>query len=111
MGSLNKNTRPVAASPIVTPVKTPTARTATGGPGYINDAKGELYRLGVNALLGGENTFHESGTSRDNRFTSLVSQVTLEDPIWIAGFLPWLRTEGNIRTASIMGAVTAVKAR
>lgn len=99
----------VARSPMKTVSATPNARTATGGQGYTSTTKSELFRLGVNALLGGENTYHEDGKSRDSRFTSLVTQVTAEDPQWVAGFLTWLRSEGNVRTASIMGAAHAVK--
>lgn len=111
MSKLNRSYPTVAQSPIKTVPATRTVRTATGGPGYVNDAEGELFRLGVNALLGDESVFHEGGKARDNRFASLVRQVSVTNPQFIAGFLPWLRSEGNIRTASIMGAAHAVNAR
>jgi hypothetical protein len=36
--------------------------------------------------------------------------VAVKDPQWIADFLKWLRSEGNIRTASVVGAVEAADA-
>jgi len=89
-----------------------TARTATGGQGFVSDSNSELFRLGVNGLLGKEETYHESGKSRDSRFTDLVSELAVNDPGWTAGFLTWLRgPEANIRTASLIGAADYVHAR
>lgn len=87
------------------------AKTHTGGVGYVNDAKTELYRLGVNLFAGGEETYHEGSGSRDSRFGTLVEQLANEDPKWTLGFLIWLRSEGNIRTASVLGAMHAIHAR
>lgn len=82
-----------------------------GGLGYNSDAKSMLFRLGVNLFAGKEDTYYESGKSRDDTFTKLVETVAIQDPKWIAGFLGWLRKDGYIRTASIMGAAHAVHAR
>lgn len=110
MAKLNTPRTRGAVSPLSTMSATPTARTHTGGLAYENDAKTELFRLGAN-LFAGESTFHDSASNRDSRFTGLVRQIAVEDPAWIAGFLTWLRKEGNVRTASIMGAAHAVNAR
>lgn len=94
------------------PIKSGSATTTTyeGGVGYERNSKGELFQLGVN-LFAGENTFYETGKDRNARFAGLVEQVAIEDPAWIYGFLTWLRKEGNIRTASVIGAAHAVHAR
>jgi hypothetical protein len=42
----------------------------------------------------------------------LSSSLAISDPEWVSGFFPWLRgPEANIRTASLMGAASAVHAR
>jgi len=114
MGRYNTSTATTYRKPVKSPVKTVTparrARTHEGGVGYVNDTKGELFRLGV-TLFAGEKTFYESGKARNARFSQLVGTVAVSDPEWVAGFLGWLRSEGNIRTASLLGAVVAVKAR
>lgn len=112
MARYNTKTQPVRAakSPVKTAAKAGT-RTYEGHQGYVSDAQGELFRLGVNLFAGGEDTFYEGGKVRDDRFSGLVSQLALEDPAFVAGFLPWLRGEGNIRTAAQLGAVDAVHAR
>lgn len=88
-----------------------TAFTHEGGAGYANDAKGEAFRLGVNLFAGNETTFYESGSARDERFGNLISQLAVEDPAWTFSFLTWLRDKGNVRTASVMGAMYAIHAR
>lgn len=106
------NTRAPArtATGPVTTERTPSGTTYEGGPGYARDVKGELFLLGV-SLFAGEDTFYEKGTDRDRRFGELVGAAAVADPVWTAGFLRWLRTRGNIRSASIMGAAEAARAR
>jgi hypothetical protein len=84
--------------------------THTGGKAYTSDSKTELFRLGVSYFVG-EKTYHETSDSRGGRFTALVSGLAVTDPDWTFKFLQWLRAEGNIRTASVLGAVTFVHAR
>jgi TROVE domain len=88
-----------------------TALTHEGGVGYKNDSKGELFRLGVNLFAGGEKTYYEGGKERDSRFGGLVEQLAVSDPDWTFEFLRWLRHDGNIRTASVLGAMHAIHAR
>lgn len=98
------------SSPLKTVSSVPTARTHEGGLAYVSDEKSELFRLGAN-LFAGEDTYYESGKDRNTRFSTLVKSVAVSDFDWLAGFLGWLRSDGNIRTASVMGAVDAVNAR
>lgn len=77
---------------------------------YRRDARSELFLLAV-ANLVGTDTFYEKGGDRDDRFTTLVRQLAVEDPEWTAGLLGWLRGEGNLRTAAIVGAAEFVHAR
>ncbi|MFJ5984350.1 TROVE domain-containing protein [Lentzea sp. NPDC092896] len=101
--------RPAVTSPIVTE-PSPSARTHEGGDGYARDTKSELFLLAV-SNMGGEDTFYESGGKRDDRYTRLVHAAALADPEWTARLLNWLRSEANMRTASLVGAAEFVKAR
>jgi hypothetical protein len=88
---------------------TPSGRTYEGGAGYAHDAKSELFLLAV-ANFVGEDTFYEKATSRDRRYADLVGRVAVDDPLWTARFLRWLRSDANMRSASVVGALTAAKA-
>ncbi|MFD9220850.1 TROVE domain-containing protein [Streptomyces sp. NPDC060064] len=105
------NTRTTKAG-TVSPVRSTgrAVRTHQGGIGAGRDARSELFLLAV-ANFVSQQTFYESGGDRDNRFTTLVRRLAVEDPEWTAGLLAWLRGEGNMRTASIVGAAEYVKAR
>lgn len=93
------------------PTKTKKAtRTHEGGAGYEKGDKTALFTLAVAGFMGGENTFYESGSSRDSRFVDLVHKVTKKDPEWMQKFIPWLRDEANMRTGAVMAAVEYVAA-
>lgn len=85
-------------------------RTYEGGRGRERDTRSELFLLAVSNLVS-QHTFYETGDDRDDRFARLVRALAVEDPDWTAGLLRWLRGEGNLRTASIVGAAEYVKAR
>lgn len=102
-------TRPAVASPIQTE-QTPSGVTYEGAPGYGRDVKSELFLLAV-ANMVGENTFYEKAGQRDERYERLIHEVAVADAGWMLGFLTWLRGEGNMRSASLVGAAEAVKAR
>ncbi|MFJ8886426.1 TROVE domain-containing protein [Streptomyces sp. NPDC102402] len=101
-------TRPRVTSPV-----TSTALTAPnhqGAPGHLRDSRSELFLLAVANFVSQE-TFHEDGEGRDTRFAALVRTLAVEDPAWTAGLLSWLRREGRMRTAAVVGAAEYVKAR
>ncbi|AHH20817.1 TROVE domain-containing protein [Nocardia nova SH22a] len=102
-------TRPVAHGPIRTDT-TATGTTFEGAPGYARDAQSELFLLAVTNMVG-EDTFYEQASDRDNRFATLVRQVALTDFDWLTRFAHWLRTEANMRSAPIVLAAEAAKAR
>ncbi|WP_405815523.1 TROVE domain-containing protein [Streptomyces sp. NBC_01390] len=85
-------------------------RTHQGGRGRERDERSELFLLSI-ANFVAQKTFYESGEDRDDRFTALVRRLAVTDPAWTAGLLGWLRGEGNLRTAAIVGAAEYVKAR
>ncbi|MDI3404869.1 TROVE domain-containing protein [Streptomyces cavernicola] len=87
-----------------------TLRTYEGGRGTERDARSELFLLSI-ANFVAQQTFYEDGTARDDRFAQLVHRLAVEDPEWTAGLLAWLRGEGNLRTAALVGAAEYVKAR
>lgn len=101
--------RPAGTSPVAT-AQAPSGRTYEGGDGYARDTKSELFLLAV-SNMGSEDTFYESGGQRDNRFAQLVRKAALADPEWTARLLKWLRSEANMRTASLVGAAEFVHAR
>ncbi len=104
----SRSARPAASSPVTTTGE----RTATheGGPGYLRDPKSELFLLAVSNFVGTD-TFYEKAGERDDRYTQLVRQLAVFDPAWCVSFLGWLRGEGNMRTAALVGAAEFVKAR
>ncbi|WP_037860816.1 TROVE domain-containing protein [Streptomyces sp. NRRL S-340] len=85
-------------------------RTHEGGRGRERDARSELFLLAVSHMVS-QRTFYEDGADRDDRFVRLVRELAVTDPAWTAGLLGWLRGEGNLRTAAVVGAAEYVHAR
>ncbi|UXY19112.1 TROVE domain-containing protein [Streptomyces cynarae] len=105
------NTRTARAQPTSRVTSTGRVlRTYEGGRGRERDARSELFLLAVSNFVS-QQTFYETGTDRDDRFAALVRELAVTDPSWTAGLLGWLRGEGNLRTASLVGAAEYVKAR
>jgi hypothetical protein len=105
------NTRNAKAQPVSRVTSTGRVlRTYEGGRGRERDARSELFLLAVSHFVT-QQTFYETGADRDDRFATLVRELAVTDPSWTAGLLGWLRGEGNLRTASIVGAAEYVKAR
>jgi len=110
MAKFNRSgTKASVSSPVRTET-VPSGRTHEGAPGYARDARSELFLLAVSNMVG-EDTFYERAGERDERFRTLVHKVAVEDVAWLAGFLPWLRNEANMRSAPIVAALEAVAAR
>ncbi|MGW5465224.1 TROVE domain-containing protein [Streptomyces sp. NPDC003996] len=84
--------------------------TYEGGPAFVREPREELFLLAVGNFVS-QRTFYESGEERDDRYTRLVGELAVQDPVWTAGLLRWLRGEGNMRTASLVGAAAYVQAR
>ena len=103
-----RGARPAVHSPVTATGE----RTSTheGATGYRRDAKSELFLLAVSNFVG-QDAFYENGGDRDDRYTQLVRSLAVEDPDWCVDFLRWLRSEGNMRTASLVGAAEFVKGR
>ncbi|MEW2165987.1 TROVE domain-containing protein [Streptomyces sp. NPDC007084] len=85
-------------------------RTHEGGRGHERDARSELFLLALSNFVS-QQTFYETGSDRDDRFAALVRELAVSDPSWTAALLGWLRADGNVRTAAIVGAAEYVKAR
>ncbi|MET9449767.1 TROVE domain-containing protein [Streptomyces cinerochromogenes] len=85
-------------------------RTYEGGPAFVREPREELFLLAVGNFVS-QRTFYESGEERDDRYTRLVGELAVQDPAWTASLLRWLRGEGNMRTASLVGAAAYVRAR
>lgn len=110
MAKFNTRTTQTAVSSPVNTETVASGRTFEGAPGHARDTKSELFLLAV-ANMVGEGTFYESAGDRDQRFTDLVVTAAREDPAWIAAFLPWLRAEGNMRSAPLVAAAELVRAK
>ncbi|MEV7318714.1 TROVE domain-containing protein [Streptomyces sp. NPDC093970] len=105
------NTRTARAQPVSRVTSTGNVlRTYQGGRGLERDARSELFLLAL-ANFVSQQTFYENGADRDERFAKLVRELAVTDPAWTAGLLGWLRGEGNMRTASLVGAAEYVYAR
>ncbi|MFI8966828.1 TROVE domain-containing protein [Streptomyces sp. NPDC053493] len=102
------STGPSGRSPVVTTEAR--TRTHEGAEARLREPRSELFLLAV-ANLVGTDAFYEEAGARDDRFTALVRRLAVEDPAWTAGLLGWLRREGNMRTASLVGAAEFVRAR
>ncbi|MFD8634667.1 TROVE domain-containing protein [Streptomyces sp. NPDC059656] len=85
-------------------------RTYAGGPAFVREPREELFLLAVGHFVT-QRTVYESGEERDDRYSRLVAELAVQDPVWTAGLLRWLRGEGNLRTASLVGAAVYVRAR
>lgn len=102
------NVKPAVHGPIVSE-QTPSGVTYEGAPGYARDVRSELFLLAV-ANMVGENTFYEFAGDRDSRFAELVHTAANYNPGWTARFLRWLRSDANMRSASLVGAAEYVRA-
>lgn len=91
-------------------VLTKVTETFEGGKAYKRDAKSDLFLLAVTNMVG-EDTFYESADTRDERYRGLVRTVAVADPEWMLRFVTWLRGEANMRSASVVAACEAVRAR
>lgn len=100
--------RTAPSAPISTTVER--AYTYNGDLGYVRDAKSELFVLAVNFMGEQENTFYETGDSRQERFVGLIRKVTQDDPAWMQAFIPFLRDEAFMRTASVVALVEYARA-
>jgi hypothetical protein len=74
------------------------------------EPRGELVLLAVHAMVTQE-VFDESAGERSQRLRGLVARVAVEDPDWTLRFVGWLRTGALLRSAALVTAAEAVRAR
>src|SRR5215470_5826637 len=110
MSKFNRAKARASTRAMIATETTASGRTYEGGAGFARDTKGELFLLAV-ANMVGEDTFYEGAGPRDDRYASLITAATAEDPQWTADFLGWLRSEANMRSAAIVGAAEFVATR
>lgn len=107
MSTFNKpGVKPRTTSQVVT---TGSATTALGASGYSRSPLSDLYLLSVSNLVTVEN-FHERAKDRNERYVDLLQQVALLEQGHVTSMLPWLRQDGYMRAASVLGAAEAAKA-
>lgn len=105
----SKEFKPTAKSG---PVKTTgtTVVNHAGGVGYNREVLSDLFVFAACNLVG-EDTYYEAKGERDERFRELIHRATGTDPNWVARFVPYLRKELNMRSASVVVAVESALAR
>lgn len=108
MSKFNAGTVRPSVRSFIASEPTASGTTYEGAPGFARDTRSELWLLAVSNMVG-EDTFYEAGKARDDRFTQLIRKATTEDASWVAGLLKWLRSEANMRSASIVGAAEYAK--
>lgn len=102
MSRFNTRTaRPAGTSPVTTTGQT--TRTFEGATGHVRDTKSELFLLAVSNRVDVD-TFYEAGKDRDDRYQRLIRKLATTDPDWAVAFLGWLRSDGNMRSAALVGA-------
>lgn len=89
-------------------VPTPALTTFEGGQGFKRTPKMELLLLAASNPF--TDTFYEREDARHKRFRDLVTTVTKSDPVWVQRFVRWLRSEANVRSASVAAACEYVAA-
>lgn len=99
MTRLNTGTRLLTA-PLQTE-KVPSGKTHEGAAGYARDARTELF-MRATTVFAGEGSFYEDADTADGRAVELARQLAKSDFGWLRQFLPWLRSEGSIRTSAVM---------
>jgi hypothetical protein len=108
MSRYNRSAARAQARSVIATESVPSGWTHEGAPGYERTPESELFLLAVTHM--GDGSFYESAPQRDQRFRDLVHKVAVADPEWMAGFIPWLRLEANMRTASVVAAAETAKA-
>lgn len=101
--------RAASGSSVIKTEIVPSGLTFEAAPGFARDQQSELFLLAVTNFVG-ESTFYEKADDRDSRFVQLIHALAVADTSWTTNFLVWLRTDGNMRSASIVGAVEAARA-
>lgn len=106
MATFNKST----TKPRITSQVTTTGRTATalGATGFSRSPLSDLYLLSVSNLVTVD-MFHEGADPRNERYVDLLRSTALLEQDHITRMLPWLRSSGYMRTASVLGAAEVAK--
>lgn len=100
-----KSTKPRTSSPVTTAGG---AKTFEGASGYARSPLSDLYLLSVSNLVGVD-TFYEKADQRNERYIELLHEVALTEQEHVIRMLPWLRQDGYMRTASVLGAAEVAK--
>lgn len=83
--------------------------THEGGEGFCLELKSALFLLSAVNMVE-ESSFYETSDARAAKFRDLIHQVTKHDPEWVACFVPYLRNQLHMRSASVVVAVEYVRA-
>jgi hypothetical protein len=107
MATFNKpTTKPRITSKVATEG---TTKTFEGASGFTRSPLSDLYLLSVSNLVG-KDAFYERAKDRNERYVDLLQQVALLEQGHVTSMLPWLRQDGYMRAASVLGAAETAKA-
>lgn len=85
-----------------------TGYTGNQALAYSRDAKTALFLLAIGSFFGESNFYKQDF---EERVKTLAGEIAIEDPLWLKGFIRWLRRDEGIRSAPIVIALEGVKAR
>lgn len=106
MATFNKpTTRARISSPVAS---NGTATTALGATGFSRTPLSDLYLLSVSNLVTVD-MFHEGRDPRNERYVDLITQTALLEQEHVTAMFPWLRRDGYMRSAAVLGAAEAAK--
>lgn len=106
MATFNKpTTKPRITSKVTTEG---TTKTFEGASGFTRSPLSDLYLVSVSNLVT-KDTFYERAHDRNERYVDLLHATALLEQWHVTHMLPWLRTDGYMRTTSLLAAAEAAK--
>lgn len=112
MSKLNTGTGSRSGTGPLQTETTASGKTHNAAPGYKRSPETELFMHATTRFYG-ESSYYEDSAVADERLRNLSRSLAIEPDkfAWMCGFAPDLRSEQNIRTASLVVAAEAVSAR
>lgn len=106
MATFNK---PGAKARVTSQVATTgTTKTFEGASGFTRSPLSDLYLLSVSNLVG-KDAFYERANDRNERYVDLLRGTAMLEQEHVTAMLPWLRTDGYMRTTSLLAAAEVAK--
>lgn len=111
MATFNTIAPPLPPTSYVKSRAKPTGTNDLGGDSYRRTLRSELWLLSLAMLDVEQDTWHETGNARVDRYRELVRDLAVCDGQWLAGEIGYLRGTMNMRSAGIVAAAEFVHSR